>query len=106
MQRKACIEFLGAKRLRVTTSFKQKEFDIKNFEQAPNAIDLITLKPCHPYNLATSPLSFYAELVDGNGTISEPYEFTISVRTGDGSFDEIATMTCKTGSKVFFVDLP
>ena len=105
MQRKACIEFAGLTRLRITTSFKQKEFNIADIAKNCNYVDLISLKLCDP-DKQNGGLAFYAEVIDGLGTVSDPYYIGISVMTSVGVFEEIAVITHKNGPQVYFVDLP
>ncbi len=76
----AHVEFVNHKTLRITTAFKQKEFDLTN-ESADTRFDLINLK-----KLKYTADKFSARLC-GKGTIDDPFNLMVYCRTGHNADD-------------------
>jgi hypothetical protein len=105
MQRKACVEFMGFTKVRVTTSFYQKEFDLEFMKKNDMALDLISLKLFKIGSGHKTP--FRAEVWDGDGTISEPFHLTVLARISDDKWDEEIGSACvKDKTRTFCVTLP
>jgi hypothetical protein len=105
MQRKACVEFIGFSKVRVTTFFTQKEFDLGFMKKNDMALDLISLKLFKVGSGNKTP--FRAEVWEGDGSISDPYHLTIIARTSEKDWDEEIGRVCvKDKMQTFYVTLP
>ena len=105
MQRKACVEFVGFSKVRITTFFNQKEFDIGFMKKNDMALDLVTLKLFKVGSNHKTP--FRAEVWEGDGSISDPYHLTIIARTSEHEWDEeIGCVCAKDKTQTFYIDLP
>lgn len=105
MQRKACIEFIGFSKVRVTTFFNQKEFDLDFMKKNDMALDLIGLKLFKVGSGNKTP--FRAEVWEGDGSIGNPYHLTVLARTSENAWDEEIGCVCvKDKTQTFYVTVP